>query len=64
MKDKVHEIPEHLRQYIKHAQHPDGRVERFGVDQAAHSSNNPDNKNGVKQYINSIKRGKGLPVIE
>ena len=65
MKVEIKEIPEHLRQYIRRAQHADGRTETFGVTVTAGGTKNPDGDYDVKtQYIDSIKRGKAHTAIK
>ena len=65
MKVEIKEIPDHLKPFIRHARHPEGRVERFGGAITADGTKKPNGEYDVKtQYIDSIKRGKGHTVIK
>lgn len=65
MKDKIHEIPDHLKPYLRFARHPDGSKERFSQSVAANGNRRPHEEFNLKRdHINPIRRAKGLPEVE
>lgn len=64
MKDNIHEIPDHLKQHVRHARirTPDGSLVDFRGP-SPNRSPNQDRSEWIK-YVNSLRREKGLPEVE
>jgi hypothetical protein len=64
MEDPVHEIPDHLKPHIRHARHhsPDGKEVVFRGPTLNEIPN--QKRSEWIEYVNSLRRVKGLPEVE